>query len=132
MSLPVDTYVVVVRPVVTLILPPGKIPRAASEVPVDNGAVPTAVAGAPFEAVDVADELEAEDEVAVELVDDDDVEPPNAACTAADSSELTRFRAVPLARLASPLAKSVIAAPITLISEFCADVACDWACAWFQ
>jgi hypothetical protein len=118
---------------VTVILPPGRIPKVASEVPVDNGTVPVPIAGAPFEAVAAADELEAVDEEdAVELDDDEDVELPKRDCTAEDSWELTRLSAIPLAMLALPLDRSVIAAPITLISEFCADEACDWACAWFQ
>ena len=130
MSLPVDVYFVVVRPVVTLILPPGRIPRVASEVPVDNGTVPTAIAGAPFEGVEAAGDAVVD--FAVEAVDDDVGELPKAASTAADSWELTRLSAIPLAMLALPLDRSVIAAPITLISEPCADEACDWACAWFQ
>ncbi len=108
------------------------MPRVASEVPVVSGAVPIPIAGEPVVLAECEEpeELElADDDEPVELPGDDDVEPPvstcSAFCTAADSSELTRFKAVPLARLDRPFDSSTMAAPITLISESCADVACD-------
>ncbi len=108
-----------------------------SEVPVVSGTVPVPVAGegpAELAELEEPEELEFDDDDPVELFDDDDVEllPCNAACTAAVSSELTRFKAMPLAMLASPFASSVIAVPITLISESSADEAADWACACDQ
>lgn len=107
-SVPVERYVVVVRPVVTVILPPERIPRLASEVFVESGAVPVATAGAPAVLLELEDpeEPELEDDAA-ELPVDDEVELPEgckAACTAATNSEFTRLRAVPLAMLAKPFA----------------------------
>lgn len=52
----------------------------------------------------------------------------SALCTAAESSVLTRFKAVWLAMLERPLDKLVTASPMTLISAESADVAWAWFC----
>jgi len=121
----------VVAAVVTLIVPPERIPRFASGVLVVSGTVPVPTAGEPVRLAEL-DEPEVEepvDDPLEELDDDDDDELPDslcsAACTAAVSSELTRLSAMPLAMLALPLAWSTMAAPITLISELSADEADD-------
>jgi len=132
-SVPVDVYVVVVAAVVTVIVPPARIPKVCSEVPVVSGTVPTAVAGVGVAGVEAVEELVLEDEE--ELLDDVEVSPLttcSAFCTSAESAELVRFKAVPLAMLASPLAWSTIAVPITPISEAWALEAEDWACCWDQ
>jgi hypothetical protein len=100
-SLPVDVYFVMLVPSSTLKVPPGKIPKLESEVLVVTGTLPIPVAG-------VGEAGTEFDDVAVAVFDDgedDDVpEGFSTACTAADSSELTRFKAVPLAILANPFA----------------------------
>ncbi len=62
----------------------------------------------------------------VELLDDEELEllpelDLRALCTAADSAELTRFRASWLAMLDRPWDKVVMASPITLINAASAD-----------
>jgi hypothetical protein len=134
-SVPVDMYVVALAPALTVIAPFLRIPRLDSVVLVVTGAVPVPLAGEPEE-LDDPEAAEGLEELELEVVEaddpldvlgDDDVEPPDVACsalcTAADSSELTRFKAVPLAMLARPFAKLVSAWPITLISESSADAA---------
>ena len=126
-SVPVDVYVVVLVPSLTVMLPSAGIPRVKSEVAGVSGTVPVPVAAEPVEAelaeleeVEELDELDVEDVEdgdAVDPLDDDVVELPetdwSALCTAAVSSVLTRFRAVWLAMLAKPLDKLVSAEPIT-------------------
>jgi hypothetical protein len=101
-SSPVEVYFVMLVPSSTLNVPAGRNPSVDSVAVVVSGTVPIPVAG-------VGDEVAELDDAAVAVFDDDedDVEAPdgfNAACTAAVSSELTRFKAVPLAMLASPFA----------------------------
>jgi hypothetical protein len=100
-SVPVDLYVVALTLALTVIVPPGRIPRLDSGVPVVNRAVPIAVAGAPdeLEALEEPEELEELEDVEDPLdpLDDDDVELPegfNTCCTSDEISLLTRFRAV--------------------------------------
>jgi len=106
-SLPVDVYVVVLVPSLTVIVPFARIPSVNSEALAVSGAVPVPTAGEP-KVTEEREEPEAvepedEDEEAVEPPDDDDVppallEPPEppckALCTADVSWLLTRFRAV--------------------------------------
>lgn len=109
-------------PALTVIVPPGRIPRLDSEVPVVNSAAPIPVAGEP----DVLDELELDDGAVEELLDDDDVElleGSSTCCTSAEIWLLTRFKAVSLAMLAKPFARLVSAWPITLMSASSADCA---------
>ena len=65
-SVPVVRYVVVLGPTVTVILPPAKMPRLASEVPVVSGAVPIPIAGEPV----VLAELEEPEELELEATDE--------------------------------------------------------------
>ncbi len=101
-------------------VPPGKIPRLDSVELDVSGTVPVPVAGVGVAAA----EFEAE---VVEALDEDVddvevlVEPLRTLCTAADSSELTRFKAVSLAILAKPFPRFVSAWAITLISEASAE-----------
>jgi hypothetical protein len=91
-------------PALTEIVPFGRIPRLASEVPVVTGTEPMAVAGEPDELAEAVEEAEfEEDEELVAPLDDVVPDGFNAASTAAVSAELTRFKAVWLAMLASPL-----------------------------
>jgi hypothetical protein len=118
-SLPVEAYVVVLPPALTLIEAPAGMPSVASGVLVLNGAVPTAVAGEADEP-ELVDEDEPDDEDAV------DVEFPDSTfCIAAVNSELTRLSAVPLAMLAKPLARLTSALPIALINESLAATLAD-------
>ena len=122
-------------PVVTVILPPGRMPRLDSGVLVVTGTVPTPTAGEPVELEELEELADDEVEEPLDPLDDDDELPDSlcsAACTAAVSSELTRLSAMPLAMLALPLASSVIAVPITPIRESSAEEALDWACACDQ
>jgi hypothetical protein len=124
-SFPVDVYVVELSPALTVIVPPGRMPRLDSEVLAVSGAVPVPVAGAP-----VVEELDEElEDDPVELVGDDD-EPLSISCIAATSCELTRLSASPLAMLALPLDSVVIASPMALISDVLALAAelCDCDC----
>ncbi len=131
MSLPVEVYVVVLVPSLTVIVPFAMMPSVNSEVLAVSGTVPVPIAGAARvgAVLDVPDELELgeeEDDDADEVLDDEVVspvllEPPlmeaSALCTAAVSWVFTRFRAVWLARLAKPL-DSVLEAPnIALMVE---------------
>jgi hypothetical protein len=148
-SWPLDLYIVVLVPSLTVNVSVATKPSVNSEVFAVSGTVPVATAGAPVVLVelDVADELEPEDEAEDdddeddESLDDDEVvlfEPlelpsidARADCTAAVSWLLTRLRAVSLARLANP-ADSVVDAPnIELMVE---SVAIDdeELAAWFQ
>jgi hypothetical protein len=125
-SVPVDVYFVMFVPSLMLNVPPGNSPNDESEALLVRGTVPIPIAGAPG----VLAELELDDVVEddeVVLFVDADVELPdgfNAACTAADSWDLTRLSACPLAMLARPLPRLVSAWPMTLMSEASAD------CAW--
>ncbi len=119
-SFPVEVYVVVLVPSLIVIVPFLTIPSVSSDVPVASGVVPVPVAGAAEEAEEpepAAPELElAEgDEPLESLEDDEPLVPPevplSALCTAAESSVLTRFRAVWLAMLAKPVERLVMAAP---------------------
>ena len=119
-------------PAPTIIEPPAGMPRVDSEVLVVTGAVPVPIAG-DVEEPDVSDELEAPDEhepgddedVVAALDDDNDVSPRDcsALCTAAESWELTRVKAVSLAMLDRPFDRLLSAEVITLMSESCAEVA---------
>jgi hypothetical protein len=120
-SAPVDAYVVVLVPSLTVIAPSAGIPRVNSEVLAMSGTVPVPVAGEPEEPeepeeLEELEELELEEEDAFESLDDDAVElpalPEIALCSAAESAVLTRFKAVWLARLARPWASLDTALPI--------------------
>jgi hypothetical protein len=130
-SLPVDVYVVVLVPSLTVIVPFAMIPSVNNEVLAVSGTVPVPTAGVARVAVagelDVPEELELVDE---EEEDEDEVlddelpvllEPPlmdaRALCTAAVSWVFTRFKAAWLARLAKPLDKVLDAPNIESISE---------------
>lgn len=104
--------------------PPAGIPRMDSGVLMLSKAVPVPVAGEAEE----PDELEEGDEE-VEFDDVELVSPDKMLCIAADSWELTRFKAVWLAILARPLPRLVCAVAIALITEVVAAVwlSLDWA-----
>jgi hypothetical protein len=145
-SLPVEVYVVVLVPSLTVIVPFAMMPSVNSEVLAVSGTVPVPIAGAARvgAALDVPDEFELgeeEEDDADEVLDDEVVspvllEPPlmdaSALCTAAVSWVFTRFRAVWLARLAKPL-DSVLDAPniALMVESACAvdDASLD---AWLQ
>ena len=92
-----------------MIVPPGRIPRLDSVVPVVSATLPIAVAGAPDVLV-VPDDPEPDEDDAPVALDDDELElPRNTLSTAAVRSELTRFKAVPLAMLESPFPRLVSA-----------------------
>lgn len=106
-SWPVDLYVVVLVPSLTVNVSVATKPSVSSVVLAVSGAVPVAIAGAAAVAValDVLDGLEAEDEAeGDELLDDDELvlleplEPPSidasADCTAAVSWLFTRLSAL--------------------------------------
>ena len=132
-SLPVDVYVVVLVPSLTVTWPFARIPSVRRDVPAFNGTVPVPVAGrgavaAEDDELEVADELELpndDEEEVPEVLCDDVVLPPlieaSALCTADVSWELTRLSAVWLAMLAKP-AESVVEAPNMLLMTalFCA------------
>ena len=81
LSFPVDAYVVVSPPAVTVTVPPSSIPRVVSGVRVVTGVVPMPTAGVALEA-DLSDGLEAP--VELELEDDEDaVDVPDTAMTGA-------------------------------------------------
>ncbi len=127
-SVPVEVYVVVRVPSLTVTVPFARIPRVNSEVLVVSGAVPVPVAGEPKGL-----ELEEEEEP-VEPLDVEEVKPlellelsePGCStfCMAAVNSVLTRFRAVWLAMLDKPLDSVVMALAMTLIRA--ALRAADW------
>jgi hypothetical protein len=129
-SVPVEAYVVIPVPALMVIEPPAGIPSVSSEVLVLTDALLVPVAGE-LEALDeLADpaglEMEDEEDDPVEALDDGNAVSPKdcrALCTAAESWELTRFKAVLLAMLARPFDKLLSAEAITLMSESCAEVA---------
>ncbi len=131
-SLPVDLYVVVLVPSLTVIAPVATIPKVTKDVLALNGTVPVPVAGSGAEdGPDVDDEFDDEDEEdEPELVWDELVllEPPvteaSALCTAALSWELTRLSAVWFAMLAKPADSEVEALNILLMTALLC--ACDW------
>ena len=86
MSVPVEVYVVVCMPAVTVILPPARTPRSDSGVLVESAAVPVPVA-ATGTVVVAADEVLVDDEVCPVL-------PFRTFWIAAVSWVLMRFRAV--------------------------------------
>ncbi len=101
-SLPVDLYVVVLVPSLTVIAPVATIPNVTRDVLALNGTVPVPVAGSGEEdEPEVEEELELpddeDDEDELELDWDELLEPPlmllSALCTAAESCELTRLSA---------------------------------------
>lgn len=123
-------YVVVLVPSLTVTEPFAGIPRVNSEVLGVSGTVPVPTAGEPdvleeleeFETAEELEELEdvdpEDDEDAVEALDDElPCTDCSALCTAAVSWLLTRFKAVWLAMLASPLDRLVSAELITEMSE---------------
>jgi hypothetical protein len=118
-------------------VPFARIPSENSEVPVVTGTVPVPVAGPSNERVE-PEEFEELEELDA-LFDDDEVEalePPlsvwSAACTAEVRASLVRFKAVWLARLASPL-DSVLDAPnIALMVAVLVDWVWLLCCAWAQ
>lgn len=134
-SVPVDVYVVVLVPSLTVTVPLAGIPSVNSDVLAVSGTVPVPLAAAGEELEFAAPEELAEDEEEepVEPLDDDDDEAPDSDCsalwTAADSALLTRFKAVWLAMLDRPFDKVVMAAPIDEISASSADDTWLWACA---
>lgn len=134
-SLPVEVYDVAVVPAVTVIVPPERIPRLDSGVLVVTGTVPVPVAGV-GEVLDVPEEEEEAEELAVEPLDDEELElleeDCSACCTSAEIWLLTRFNAVWLAMLARPFTSLVSAVPMVLISDASALDAWLCACAWLQ
>jgi hypothetical protein len=133
-SVPVDAYVVRPAPAPMLIEPPAGIPSVSSEVLVVSDALPVPVAGElvaleeledPVELEPDDDEDEDEDDPVEALDDGKAVSPKDcrALCTAAESWELTRFKAVSLAMLERPFDRLLSAELITSISESCAEVA---------
>jgi hypothetical protein len=136
-SVPVDLYVVVLVPSLTLIVPFARIPRVSSVVLVKSGAVPVPVAGelGGVGELEEPEVLELDEDAAafVELLDDDEVDalpvmPWSAFCTAADSALLTRFKAVWLARLERPVDCVVVALNIPVMRVELA--VCDWSFCW--
>jgi len=103
-SVPVDAYVVVLVPSLTVILPFAGIPSTNSEVFAESGSVPVPVAGEPAE-------LELEEEVP-----EPPVEACSALCNAALNCALTRSSAVLFAMLARPFTSLVMRPPIAVIS----------------
>ena len=129
-SVPVDAYVVRPAPAPMLIEPPAGIPSVSSEVLVVSDALPVPVAGELVALEELEDpvELEPDDDEddPVEALDDGKAVSPKdcrALCTAAESWELTRFKAVSLAMLERPFDRLLSAELITSISESCAEVA---------
>lgn len=134
-SLPVDAYLVMFVPSLTLNVPPGRKPRVDSGVLTVTGTVPVPVAGAPAELAVLELEDAAEEDPLALLDDDEDVELPegsSAACTAATNWELTRVRAWPLAMAAKPFPRFVSACAITLMSAASASATALCACAFCQ
>jgi hypothetical protein len=153
-SWPLDLYIVVLVPSLTVNVSVATTPSVNSEVPAVSGAVPVPVAGAPAVLVELdgLDEFELDDgeeddddDEDDEAFDDDEsvlldplapLEFPSidarADCTAADSWLLTRLRAVSLAMLAKP-ADSVVDAPnnALMVESVCATDDAELA-AWFQ
>lgn len=76
-SVPVDVYVVVLAPSLTVIVPFARMPRVNSDVLVESGAVPVPEPGAArVEAPAELEELEPEElEPDAGLLDEDEVEP---------------------------------------------------------
>jgi hypothetical protein len=128
-SVPVEAYVVIPVPALMVIEPPAGIPSVSSEVLVLTDALLVPVAGELGALDELADpaglEMEDEDDPVEALDDGNAVSPKDcrALCTAAESWELTRFKAVSLAMLARPFDKLLSAEAITLMSESCAEVA---------
>ncbi len=95
-SVPVDVYVVAFKPALIVIVPPGRIPKLDSGVPVVSTAEPMPVAGPPDVLVvrDVPGDPEFEENDAAVALDDDEPEwPCNRLWTPATSWELTRCKA---------------------------------------
>lgn len=131
-SVPVDVYCVVLVPSLTLNVPPGRIPRARSDVFVVTGTVLVPVAGV-TDALDEAVLVAAEVDDASVPLDDELVDVPfSTLCTRAEIWLLTRFKAVSLAMLDRPFDRSVSAVLMVLISESSAVDAWLWACASLQ
>jgi hypothetical protein len=128
-SLPVDVYVVVFVPSLTVTVPLAMMPSVNSEVLAVSGTVPVPTAGAAtvaseldvpveFEGEDEEDEEEAlEDEVALSVLLESPLRDARALCTAAVSWVFTRLRAVWLARLAKPDDNVLEAPNIELMTE---------------
>ena len=118
-----------------MIVPPARIPRLDSVVPVVSGVVPVPLAGA---ADVLAEEPLDPEELDDDAVDEDDDEvsdvPPDFSTfsIAADNSLLVRFRAVWLAMLAKPLPKLVSAELMALITESLAVLVFSFSCACCQ
>ena len=125
-SVPVDAYVVVLVPALTVIVPPARMPSVDSGVFADRTTVPVPLAGDP----EVEEPEEAEP--LPELDDDEPVLPDRMLWIAALSCESTRFNAVPLAMLAKPLPKLVSAVLMASMTESVASMesVCDWL--WLQ
>jgi len=123
-SVPVDVYVVALKLALMVIVPPDRIPRLESRVPVVSTAVLMPVAGAPDVLVvpEVPGDLELEEDDAPVTLDDDEPERPcSKLWTPATSWELTRCKASPLAILARPLPKLVSADCMALITVSVAE-----------
>ena len=91
---------VVSPPELIVMAPPAGMPSVDSGVPTASDAVPVPTAGAAEDLEPAEDWEPAEDEEPVPL---DAVEfPDSTCCISAVSSELTRFKAVPLAIAAKP------------------------------
>jgi len=126
-SVPVDVYVVVFVPSLTVTVPLAMMPSVNSEVLAVSGTVPVPTAGAAaveldvpveFEGEDEEDEEEAlEDEVVLSVLLESPLRDARALCTAAVSWVFTRLRAVWLARLARPDDNVLDAPNIELMTE---------------
>lgn len=128
-SLPVDAYVVVLLPALTVMMPPARTPSVDRDVLSVTGAVPVAAAAVGPELLGLEDAvgvLAGEGEVS-------DVPPDfSTFCIAADNWVLTRFRAVWLAMLAKPLPKLASAELMAPITELVAALMLSFARACCQ
>jgi hypothetical protein len=123
-SLPVDVYVVVFVPSLTVTVPLAMMPSVNSEVLAVSGTVPVPTAGAAAVELDVPVEFEGEDEeealedeVVLSVLLESPLRDARALCTAAVSWVFTRLRAVWLARLARPDDNVLEAPNIELMTE---------------
>jgi hypothetical protein len=79
-SVPVDVYVVAFSPALTVIVPPGRMPRLDSDEPVVSSTVPFPVAGEPEELEVLEEPGPGDEEDPAEPFDDGDVELPDSTC----------------------------------------------------
>lgn len=122
-----------------VMVPPGRIPRLDSVVPVVKVAVPTPVAGLGDAAAVLDDPVLDEDVELLELDEDAELpvdEDPELPCRRLSipdmSCEFTRCRAWPLAMLARPFPRLVSADCIAEITALVAEIELSWLFASFQ